>query len=232
MKKRMLLFAALVVAITLYAMNNQEFVGIIINCVFAGDHITLSAYIRNLHHFLLTPFALFFAYLLGAILPTFNKAILYKCCLDLYGEIAGVPIALLLEIVVASIYFYVFKFFFARLFEKRAIGQSFISRCYRFVKNNGFTTTLYMRLQPWFPSELATFISATCKVKYYEFVRASLWGKAALILAKALLDNYRLFFIGTPRTIFRLLTISVVITVVFVYRYHKKYRKDIFDEKI
>ncbi|MFA6075200.1 MAG: VTT domain-containing protein [Negativicutes bacterium] len=232
MKKRILLFATLVAIIIFYAINNQKFVNIIIACVFAGDHLTLSAYILNLHHFLITPFALFFAYIIGAIMPTFNKAILYKSCLDLYGEIAGVPIALLFEVLVASIYFCIFRFFFARLFARHAVGQAFVSRLYRFIHNNGFSTTLYMRLQPWFPSELATLISASCKVKYYEFLRASLWGKAALILSKALLDNYRLFFIGTPRTIFRLLTISVVITVVFIYRYHKKYRKDIFDEKI
>ena len=232
MKKRVVLFAVLVVATTLYAINNREFMGVIIACVFAGDHITLTAYIVNLHHYLLTPFALFFAYLLGAVLPTFNNAILYRCCLDLYGEVAGVPVALLLEIVVASLYLCVFRFFFARVLAWRARGASFFARCYRFINSNGFSVTLYMRLQPWFPSELATLISASCEVKYYEFIRASLWGKAALILSKALLDNYRLFFIGTPRTIFRLLTISVVITVVFIYRYHKKYRKDVFDEKI
>lgn len=232
MKKRVFIFSVLIAVIAFYTIQNRNFVNVVIACVFAGDHSTLSAYILNQFHMLLSPFAMFFAYMLGAVLPTFNKAILFRCCLDLYGTVPGVIAALALETLVASVYFFVFKFFFARICGQKMTRNCFSGKSFRFIHNNGFSMTLYMRLQPWFPSELATMISASCRVKYGDFLRASIVGKLALMLSKAVFDNYRLFFIGSPRSLARLFTISVIITIIFLYKYHRKYRKDIFDEKI
>ena len=232
MIKRVSVLVILVVLVIAYIHYFSQFIDMVVKCVFVGDHIMLSRYIATHFNKWLTPFGMLFAYITGAILPTFNKAILYKNCLDLYGEVGGVIAAFIYEIIVSSIYFGIFSLYFARPITKLMSRSNVLSGIQIALRKHGFATTLYMRLQAWFPSEWATFIAASIRVRYMDFIKATMWGKAALILSKAMLDNYRLFFIGTPRTIFRMITISLVITVVFIYKYHKKYRKDITDERV